>query len=105
MIRRSNESTTPLGVSGVLTGQSHNLKGAKTPDKFTAFALASHASVANGLKIQLSNDGITWFTVAQMSLVANIPAILEVAAFADFARVTLTNDIVPQTSLFLNTSY
>lgn len=111
------ETTTNLGNGGVYTGTARDSKGIPSSTSTTAVkaksqngaafktivatAIADQASAANGFKIQASNDGSTWYTVAQAALVASTPNQLTAPLVARYYRITLTNGATPQTSVLV----
>jgi hypothetical protein len=111
------ETTTNLGNGGAYTGAARDTKATLSSTSSTAVkaksqegaefktivvtAIADQASAANGLKLQVSNDNSTWYTVAQSALVANTPNQLTAPLVARYYRVTLTNGATPQTSVFV----
>jgi hypothetical protein len=103
-----NDTEANLGNAGVFNGLTRDL-GAVDSDKgykqFNAFAISSHASAANGFKIECSNDGTTWRTAAQVALVADTPAYLSAIITTRYYRVKLTNGATLTTYLMINSSF
>ena len=114
------ETTTNLGNAGVYTGAARDSKAVISSTSTTAVtsksqdgarfstivvtALSDQASAANGLKLQASINGSTWYTIAQAATVANTPLQLTAPLVARYYRVTLTNGATPTTSLFVASS-
>ena len=101
------ETITPLVAGGVFNGHVFDLGDHQTRhpadhmlvSSFLAYFLASHGSAADGAVIQQSRDAVTWFTVAEGTLVANRPLMLRAPVVAQFVRVALTNGATAQTAL------
>jgi len=114
------ESTTALGNGGVYTCTARDTQATISASTGTAVkaksqeganfktivvtAITDQASAALGCKLQASNNGSVWYTIAQGATVASTPLQLTAPLVARYYRVTLTNGATPQTSLFLASS-
>lgn len=95
----NNSTTTPLGISGVFTGTSTDIKDFGTVSVLVA---SDVASAAGGFSFQFSNDGTNWdhahnFDFAGGNLSYNI------SAEARYFRLVYTNGAVAQTHFRLQT--
>lgn len=99
------DTDTPLGANATFAGVARNL-GAPTASfkTFCATFFSPQASAANGAKLQMSNDGVTWVTAAQGAVAANVPLVLTATVMANYYRVTLTNGATLQTALNINSA-
>jgi hypothetical protein len=101
------ESVTPLGASATFTGASRYCGqpagGAAAYAAFNAFAFAD---VAGTLRIEASNDQITWRrATADQAVGASAALILSIPVFAAFYRAVYINGAGAQAAFMLNTSF
>lgn len=89
---RQHALAAALAAAGVVNGTAFETGGSPQPYKeFGAYFFSTAASAADGAKLQISNDGVTWVTVAQATLAANVPQSLSTPILAKYHRATLTN--------------
>lgn len=95
-----------LAASAVFNGGSRDsgtVTGGITPySRFGGFILASQPGT---LRIEGSDDGATWYTVASQAVVAATALDVSVPARTRYHRVAFTNGATPQTSIRINSGY
>jgi hypothetical protein len=102
-----NDSVTPQAASATLTGTARDVgyvqASASRYTKFNAFALADQAGT---LRIEVSNDNVTWRrATVDTAVAANVPAFLQVPVCTRYHRVVYVNGGTIQTLFMLNSSY
>jgi hypothetical protein len=99
-------TTTALAAAATFTGSSRDNGGGGVVGRyayFNAYALADQAGI---VRIELSNDGSTWFrATADVAMAANSPVFLQVPVIARFYRQVVVNGATLQTSFISNSSY
>lgn len=101
-----SETSAALDASATFTGATR-ASGAAAGAKgmysyFNAVVVTDQAGTA---KIEASNDGTTWFAVANEVIAANTPMTLQVPVMAANYRVVVENGGAAQTTLNVNSSY
>ena len=99
-------TTTPLAAGATFTSTSRDNAGGNIVMRyayFNAYALADQAGI---VRVELSNDGTTWFrATADVAMSANNPVFLQVPVIARFYRQVIVNGATLQTSFISNSSY
>lgn len=98
-VSTGNSSTTPLGAAGVFTGSSESML---QHGYLAITCYADVASATNGLEVQASADGTTWFTIRQYTVHAGQPFDAIVPIPAEFGRVRYTNGSASQSTFLLH---
>lgn len=104
------ESTTPLGVNGVLTTTARDSGPAGSPtswNKFSCYFKSDQATAAGGFATQGSTDGVTWFTDnAPLSAAANIAVTQETRTYFRYHRcIVVNNGTSAQTTLVVASQF
>ena len=95
-----NSSIVPLGISAVFTGTGVDIL------QFGSVSIqifADEASVANGMSIEWSIDGVDWDIQDQHSILANVAEQFVIVRAAQFFRIVYTNGGTAQTLFRLET--
>lgn len=100
------ETTAALGASATFSGPQRDV-GAATPGPvayayFNGYFLADQTGTA---RIECSDDGATWRTIATDAVAAATPLILQVPVTARYHRVVLANGATPQGTVVVRSSY
>jgi len=95
-----NSRNTLLGISGVFTG---TLELVEDYAGLSVFIYTDQDSATNGLSLQFSIDGTNWDHVRTYSIAANTPYAIHLNTKAKYFRLVLTNGVVAQTLLRLQT--
>lgn len=96
---RVPQSTTPLGANGAATYPAMNVGSDLSLSQISVHLISDQASATNGAKLQGSQDGTNWYVVAEATLAAATPTILQAPLLYPHFRVALTNGATAQTSL------
>jgi hypothetical protein len=81
-----------LAASATLEGDAFNTGGSPCAYReFGAYFLSSAASAANGARLEISQDGVTWVPVKTATLAANVPQELATPILAKHHRAVLVN--------------
>lgn len=99
-----NDTVTNLASSATFTGTARDQTANPTFAYFNATVYSSHASAADGFRIESSNDNTTWIREAMTTLVAATPVTLSVPVTTRYYRVVLVNSGTTTTTLRINTS-
>lgn len=101
-----NDTTTALGVSATFTGPTRDIGvAAGVPHRYSMFNAAAWADQAGTLRIEISNDNVTWRPIAaDTAVAASTPVILSVPILSRYYRAVFVNGGVAQTLFMLNTS-
>jgi hypothetical protein len=102
-----NDSVTNLGISGALTGTTRDIGIAASAvhrySKFNAMALADQPGT---MRIEISNDNVTWRrATVDTAVAANTPVLLSIPIMTRYHRAVYTNGATAQTVFMLNTSF
>lgn len=102
-----NDSTTAQAASAVLTGTARDVGvAAAAAHRYSMFNAAAWADQPGSLKIQVSNDNVTWRDLtADTAVAANTPVILSVPIMTRYHRAVFTNGATAQAAFMLNTSF
>ena len=100
----TTHTTTALAANGVFTGTTLVLNSnmgyqGGGGQLFSAYFYSDKASATNGAQIQGSVDNTNWFPLAQGTLAAATPLILQVPPIMPYMRLVLTNGATAQTTL------
>lgn len=95
LVSTANSTTTPLGISGVFTGSFEDLvtQGITT---VCIILKSDQASIASGLEVQWSSNGIDVDATDSFSLAASTGKLYSFGVAARYVRVKYTNDGVVQ---------
>lgn len=101
------ESVAAAAAGATITGTARNCGALSSGDMrysaFNAFALADQAGT---MRLEASNDNVTWFrTTVDTAVVANTPLIMSIPVLWRYSRVVFINGGVAQTLFKLSTSY
>lgn len=101
-----NESVTAQAASATLTGTSRDVGvAAAAVHRYSSFNAFSFSDQAGVLRIECSNDNVTWRRMtADVAAAANTPVILSVPVMTRYHRVVYVNGATAQTAFILNTS-
>lgn len=101
-----NESVTAQAASATLTGTSRDVGvAAAAAHRYAAFNAYSFSDQAGVLRIECSNDNVTWRRMtADVAAAANTPVILSVPVMTRYHRAVYVNGATAQTAFILNTS-
>ena len=102
-----NESVTAQALSATLTGTARDVAiAAAAMHRYSAFNAMAFADQAGTMRIEVSNDNITWRRItADVAVAANTPVILSVPVMTRYHRAVYINGAVAQTAFMLNTSF
>jgi len=100
VISTVNSTTTPLGSSGVFTGDWEDITGIAV---VSVLIRASHASATSGLAVQWSADGITVHEDDTFTIPANDGKTYTFGPVARYFRIVYTNGTQAQTSFVIQT--
>jgi len=102
-----NESTTNQAASATVTGVTRDIAiAAGTTQPFSYFKAFSFSDVAGTMRIEVSNDNVTWRrATVDTAAAANTPLMLSVPALTRYHRVIYINGGTIQTSFMLNSGY
>lgn len=102
-----NESTTNQAISATATGTSRDSGvAAGTVHRYSAFNASGFADQAGIIRIECSNDNVTWRRqTADTAVAANACVILSVPIMTRYYRAVYVNGGVAQTAFMLNTSF
>lgn len=102
-----NESTTALAASATLTGTTRGVGIASgTLQPYAAFNATAFADVAGTLRIEMSNDNVTWRrATADSAVAANAVVTLSVPVVTAYYRVVYVNGATLQTAFMVNSSF
>lgn len=96
----ANSTTTLLGAGATWTGTAESVLN---QTQVSVFAYSDVSSVANGLAIQFSTNGVNWDEAQYRTLVGGTAVTLAVPAIAQYYRVVYTNDGTAQGAFRLQT--
>lgn len=101
-----NDTTTALGVSATYTGTARDVAvAAGTQHRYSMFNAAAWSDQAGTLRLECSNDNVTWRPITtDTAVAANTPVILSVPILTRYYRPVFVNGGVAQTAFMLNTS-
>lgn len=101
-----NESATAQAASATLTGTARDVGVvAAAAHRYSAFNAMAFADQAGTLRIEVSNDNVTWRRItADTPVAANTPVILSVPIMTRYHRAVYVNGAAAQTAFMLNTS-
>lgn len=106
-----SESVTPLAAStsAPLTTRDTGAAltaGVSAAHRYSAFNAFAFADQAGTMRIECSQDNVTWRRMtADVAVAASTPVILSVPVMARYHRVVYANGATLQTAFMLNTSY
>lgn len=102
-----NESTTPVGISATVTGTARDTRvAADAKHNYAAFNVFAFADQAGTVRIEVSNDGVTWRKAsADQAVTAGQGLFLSVPVCTRYHRAVYVNGAVAQGAFMLNTSY
>jgi hypothetical protein len=101
VVNAANSTTTNLAISAVFTGTSVDVS-AYAQVQISAFA--SHASAANGLSLQFSQDGTNWDSTNTYTVAASTDTAITLPVTHKFFRLVYTNGATLTTTLRISTS-
>ncbi len=93
-----NSTSTPLGISGVFTGEAED---ATDYSIISLFVYASHASAIDGLSVEWSTDGTNWDDSDNFTVPAGNGKFFTLAPETKYYRVVYTNGVIAQTDFRL----
>lgn len=101
-----NESVTAQAASATLTGTTRDIGvAAAAVHRYSAFNASAFADQAGSMRIEVSNDNVTWRRItADTPVAANTPVILSVPIMTRYHRAVYVNGAAAQTAFMLNTS-
>jgi hypothetical protein len=88
-----NSTTTPLGISGVFTGTSEDVKNYAA---INISIFTNQASVTDGLSLEWSQDGTNWDEKMNISIGASKVESYEFGIRARYFRIVYTNGVIAQ---------
>jgi len=97
----NNSTTTNLAISGVFTGTSTDVSGYS---QVMVNVYSSHASAANGLSLQFSQDGTNWDSTNTYTVAATTDFSIIVPVTHTYFRLVYTNGATLTTTLRIATS-
>lgn len=106
-----SESVTPLAANASAPLTTRDTAAALTAGvsaahRYSAFNAFAFADQAGTMKIECSQDNVTWRPMtASVVVAANTPVILSVPVMARYHRVVYANGATLQTAFMLNSSY
>lgn len=102
-----NESVTAQAAAATLTGTARDVAvAAAAVHRYSAFNAMAFADQAGTMRIEVSNDNVTWRRItADVAVAANTPVILSVPVMTRYHRVVYINGATLQTAFMLNTSF
>lgn len=94
-----NETTTNLGASATFTGAARDVgTSVGTQSRYAAFNVTATAGVAGTVRIEMSNDGTTWYRAsADTAVSANGVVTLSVPVVTRYYRGVYVNGAGAQT--------
>lgn len=98
VVSSGNTTSVNLGIGGVFTGTAEDTLN------YSGIILSIHtdkASATNGLEMQFSPDGVTWFTSDTYTVAANACKTFSFQPVGRYARVKYTNGGVATTNFYL----
>lgn len=98
LLSQSNNTTTPLGGSGVYTGTAETTLGVAA---LQVNVFSNVGSIVNGLSVQQSVDGTNWDVTDNFTVYAGVGFATTVQAVGAFFRVVYTNGSSAQASFRL----
>jgi hypothetical protein len=102
-----NESVTAQAASAVVTGAVRDVGVvAGAAHRYNKFRVFAYADVAGTIRIECSNDNVTWrLACVNVAVSANIPATSEAFVLTRYYRAYYINGATLQTVFMLNTAY
>lgn len=100
------ESVAAQAASATVTGTARDTGAASGSNhRYAAFNAYAFADVAGSMRIEVSNDGVTWRRAsADAAVAANTAVIMSVPVVARYFRAVYINGATLQTAFMLNTS-
>ena len=97
-----NESVIAQAAAATVTGTAQDA----AVHRYSAFNAMAFADQAGTMRIEVSNDNVTWRRItADVAVAANTPVILSVPVMTRYHRVVYVNGATLQTAFMLNTSF
>jgi hypothetical protein len=102
-----NESTTALAAAATFNGTARDIGiAASNTHRYSAFNAMAFADQAGIIRIESSNDNVTWRrNTADVTVAANTAVVLSVPTTTRYYRVVYVNGATIQTAFMLNTSF
>jgi hypothetical protein len=102
-----NESTTSLAAAATFNGTARDIGiAASNTHRYSAFNAMAFADQAGIIRIESSNDNVTWRrNTADVTVAANTAVVLSVPVTTRYYRVVYVNGATIQTAFMLNTSF
>lgn len=102
-----NESVTAQAANATLNGISRDIAiAAAAVHRYSQFNASVFADQAGTLRIECSNDNVTWRRITvDAAVAANTPVILSVPVMTRYYRAVFINGAVANTAFMFNTSY
>lgn len=102
-----NDSVTALAAAATLTGTTRDVGiAAGTVEPYAAFNATAFADQAGTLRIEMSNDNVTWRrATADTAVAANAVVTLSVPVVTRYYRVIYVNGATIQTAFMINSSF
>ena len=102
-----NDSATVQAAAATVTGTTRDIGiAAGTGHRYAAFNASAFADQAGTLRIECSNDTVTWRrATADTAVAANTVVYLSVPTMTRYYRVVYVNGATLQTAFMLNTSF
>lgn len=102
-----NESITALAISATFTGTSRDTGvAAASFHQYAAFNAVATSNVAGTIRIEMSNDAVTWRIASpDTAVAANAVVTLSVPVVTRYYRAVYVNGATLQTVFMLNTSF
>jgi hypothetical protein len=102
-----NDTVTALAAAAVFTGATRDMAtAASTVHRYSAFNASAFADVAGTLRLECSNDNVTWRRAsADAAVAANSVVYLSVPLMTRYYRAIYTNGATIQAAFMLNTSF
>ena len=101
------DTAANLGVSATFTGPTRGVGvNPGSTHGYAAFNAFAFSAQAGALRIEVSNDGVTWRRQsADQAVAANTSVTLSVPVVGAFYRAVYVNGAAAQTAFMLNTSF
>ncbi len=102
-----NDSVVAQAAGATLTGTARDVGvAAAAAHRYSAFNASAFADQAGTLRIECSNDNVTWRRAsADAAVAANTPVYLSVPVMTRYYRAVYVNGAVANTAFMLNTSF
>lgn len=102
-----NESVTAQAAGATVTGTARDTAvAALSVHRYSAFNASAFADQAGTLRIEVSNDNVTWRrATADTAVAANAVVVLTVPVMTRYHRAVFVNGATLQTAFMLNTSF